>query len=442
MFLFRFLITTLVFSSMFSLPARAASISVVISELQTGSSSSGSQEFVELYNPTELAIAVDGWKLQYQSASPSDPSSWTTKATLSGSIASHGFLLLAPKTYLSQADISLTSGLSGTGGHIRLINTAGIQIDLVGWGTATRAETAPFTAPAAGQSIERLAGRLVEDGGNGNDTDDNSKDFVLRAEPVPQSSASPTEAPYAGVLPTDSETETDDDAPAAQVYASLVINELLPDPASPQTDAKDEYIEVFNPTSQAVILKGYSLHVGRKFYLFTDQTIPAGGYITVYSAITRLALVNAGSTVTLQDPAGTKLDETSYDDASTGVAWARLDSGWDWSASPTPTAINRAQAVGEATSPSSKPTAKATTVKAVAAKAVKTAKAKTAKAVSPKTEEALNSAAQAVDSPLARWLLIGLASFTIIYAIYEYRHDLRNYIQLARRYFQARRTAR
>lgn len=405
----------------------AASPSIVISELQTGGSTA-SYEFVELYNPTASNVIMEGWNLEYKSAAGT---TWSRRASLNGTIRSYGYFLIAPDSYLPTADADMSSGLSGTGGHIRITDSTGNTVDLVGWGSAAAAETAPAVAPSSGQSIERLAGRLAEDGGNAIDTDDNSKDFILRSEPQPQSTTSLAETPFAGQLAD----EDDGESPAPQAYPGILLNELLPDPASPQTDAKDEFIELFNPTSQEVSLKGYSLHTGSKFYVFNSQTIPAGGYLVVYSATTKLALVNAGSIINLQDPAGKLLDEAAYEDAPTGASWAKFG-GWSWTTKPTPGSNNHNEPATQETKPKSAAAAKSTT------KSAAKVKASTAKSAAAKAEPNDHNAQTATDSPLGRWLLIGLAGFTIMYAIYEYRYDLRNYIQLARKHLQARRAAR
>src|SRR5687768_14751287 len=106
-----FLVSAAVVGTIF-VPSAALAISpsVVISELQTGDSSSLSNEFVEMYNSTTADVAVDGWTMEYKSATGV---SWSKKATLSGTINSHGFYLLAPSTYLPTADQNFTAGLSG-----------------------------------------------------------------------------------------------------------------------------------------------------------------------------------------------------------------------------------------------------------------------------------------------------------------------------------------
>src|SRR4051812_22946888 len=91
---------------------------IVISELQTGSKTDASQEFVELYNPTSSDVGLDGWQLQYKSATGS---SWSKKLSISGVVAANKYVLFSSTGYLSQADGFFASGLSGTAGHVRIV---------------------------------------------------------------------------------------------------------------------------------------------------------------------------------------------------------------------------------------------------------------------------------------------------------------------------------
>ncbi|HEY1585064.1 MAG TPA: hypothetical protein VGH63_05200, partial [Polyangia bacterium] len=45
-----------------------ANCHLVINEVQTGTTQTGTEEFVEIYNPCAGTITVDGWKLAYRAA--------------------------------------------------------------------------------------------------------------------------------------------------------------------------------------------------------------------------------------------------------------------------------------------------------------------------------------------------------------------------------------
>lgn len=432
--------------------AFAASVPILISELQTGTTASASQEFVELYNPTDQDVNLNSWTVEYK---PASSGSWAKRATLAGIIKSHGFYLIAPKTYLPQADNDFSSGLSGTGGHVRLLDDSKTVMDLVGWSeTANAAETAPAPAPPAGQSIERLAGRLIEDGGNAVDTDDNSKDFVIRTTPQPQSTASALEVPAASNDLPDPDKPVDDPSPVAVSYLPLQLSELLINPASPLTDAKDEFIEIYNPNSQPVSLNGYTLRTGSDFhdyYVLGEVNIAPNDYYTVYSSDSHLSLTNSGGAAQLLDPTGAVVSQSdNYEAAPDGQSWALIDGSWQWTLQTTPDRPNvlvkpivDLTATGSTAAASTKKTtstaAKSTKTTAPKSTTTKVAAAKTTK---PSTAKEVSSAvAAATESKTGRWLLIGALVITIGYGIYEFRYDLQNFYYLGKRKFGLGRTA-
>jgi hypothetical protein len=426
----------------------SGSSSVVISELQTGTQSSSGQEFVELYNPTNSDISLSGWSLEYKSATSTDTATnWKKYATLNGVIKADGFYLIS--NYL-QADTALSnSGLSGTAANIRIKDDNGNVVDQLGYGsTANAAETAPAGAPAAGQSLERLPGRLNESGGNAIDSDDNAHDFIVRPTPQPQSTDSVTEMPAIGGS-NDDPSSTDgsipgETTPAQQPnYLPVQISELFIDPASPLTDAHDEFIELHNTNATEVDVTGYTLRTGSNFhdyYVLPAMVIEPDAYATFYSADTHLSLTNTGGAAQLLDPQGNMVSQTdNYPAAVSGASWALLGGSWQWTLQTTPGHENVLVAPLVATSSAAKTTvkssakaaspkvSKASTKKVAAAKAKKTAKPKVVK-----TSSKVASAPPTKQLKPTGWLIIGLIALTIGYAIYEFRFDIQNL------YFRAR----
>ncbi|TMQ51228.1 MAG: T9SS type A sorting domain-containing protein [Candidatus Eisenbacteria bacterium] len=198
--------------------ARAAT-HVVISEFATRGSSSATDEFVELYNPTDNAIDISGWKQQYKSASGT---TWSDRAILpaNSSIPARGFFLIANTSYVGSVTPDYTSSLwtSGTGmadnGHVRIIDASAVEVDKVGWGSAIDPEggsTAPNHGTSAnGNSVERkaqassTADSLAAGGahallGNGQDTNVNGADFVTQTHGRnPQNSSNAPEPAFSG----------------------------------------------------------------------------------------------------------------------------------------------------------------------------------------------------------------------------------------------------
>ncbi|RMF37742.1 MAG: PKD domain-containing protein [Chloroflexi bacterium] len=166
---------------------------VLISEVQTGGAT-GSDEFIELYNPSDSdSFNLKGYRLVYRSASGTTDYlryEWTEDTF----IPPYGHYLLVNESGYDgdvPGDATFSQGLSGTGGGLALRNPDGEIVDSVGWGTASNdfVEGSPAPAPPANQSIERLPGG---DEGNGQDTDDNSADFQVIDPPNPQNTNSPS----------------------------------------------------------------------------------------------------------------------------------------------------------------------------------------------------------------------------------------------------------
>jgi len=196
---------------------------VVISEIYGGGGNSGSilkYDFIELYNPTSSAVSLEGWSVQYGSATGT---SWQ-KTVLSAVIQPKGFFLIQEAKgsggtqNLPTPDALGTIAMAAAAGKVALamdtlsfVNATDPNVvDFVGYGTsANKFEgSGPAPAPSNTTSIERKAsststpatlgpGGTEEKAGNGGDSDDNANDFVVQppASINPQNRASPKEPP-------------------------------------------------------------------------------------------------------------------------------------------------------------------------------------------------------------------------------------------------------
>lgn len=461
----RLFLIVIILAGLFTRPAMAESATdhIVISEIQTGSATSASQEFVELYNPTDQPVVLDDWQMQYRAAVSTSSWAGRTGSGMHGTIPAHGFFLIAATTYLPNADNTFSSGMAAGGGSLRLVDGEGNVIDLVGWGTAVEVEGDAAPTAEAGQSIERLPGATNFTGGNWVDTDNNNDDFGVSTSPQPQSSASPAELPGDIGTPTSPGTTTTPDpsepttqpdpasTPAPSSTPSpIIINELFVDPGSPLSDTKDEFIELYNPGSTNVSLSGYVLKTGTNFhdtYTIPATTITAGGYQVLYSVQTKLSLTNSSGAAELLDPSGTVISlSAEYDGSLTNLSFARFGEDWQWTTARTPGAANVYAApptAAETTAAKKATAAKANTAKKATTKKVAASKIKAPKAVKVKAATSKTLAAKAQPSGLAaKWLIIGLATLTIGYAIYEFRYDIQNYYNGVYRKYRAWRTPR
>lgn len=200
--------------------AQSEQSGVVISQIYGAGGNSGAvwrNDFVELFNRGSSAAVIDGWSIQYASASSTN---WQ-KADLSGRIEPGSRFLIrlaggSNGAELPAADAVGSINLSATAGKIALVRDTTLLgagcppgpqvVDLVGYGgSASCFEGAgPAAAPSAARAILRAGEGCA-------DTGDNSADFATSA-PVPRNSGSPSvscgsdEEPATGIpLPSDSD---------------------------------------------------------------------------------------------------------------------------------------------------------------------------------------------------------------------------------------------
>ncbi|WP_226642998.1 DUF4350 domain-containing protein [Mesobacillus subterraneus] len=208
------LITTFLPAGLVQKASASIAEHVVISQAYGGGGNSGavfSSDFVELYNPTNKEISLEGWSVQKAS---STGTGWQ-KVALTGSIKPYGYYLIKGKSGTSVTDKPLpqadaedtTLDLAGTGGKVALVNHTDLlngqfpanTVDFVGIGKGAVGFEGTGSTPAVSNSTsaQRRPFANVEPAvglGNAWDSDDNSLDFVS-ATPVPKNSASPAEPP-------------------------------------------------------------------------------------------------------------------------------------------------------------------------------------------------------------------------------------------------------
>lgn len=454
---------------------------IVINELQTNGVGTGTtgQEFIELKNISTAAVDISGWKLQYISSTGNlATAKYFVTFPTSTVIYPGGFLLITPDTYLPDSAPKITyeinssfSGMASTGATVRLVDAINVVVDTVGWGTkiTTLSESELALAPADGMSIQR---KVVD--GQTVDSDNNKNDFESLTTPTPQTE-NPT--PIADTPPDDEEdtppvpdesqpedttqpedtpsieepatipTETTADTPAVPTEQPILLNELFIDPISPLTDANDEWVELYNPGTTDQDLVGYTVYAGETYsyhHTFANGVIvPAGGYVVITSKDTSIALSNSGGKVKVVSPSGAIYDETSYQTAEAGEAWAKDSSGvWLWTTTPTQGSINiittsiPIAVVAKAAATAKKASTKAATTTA------KTTAAKTTKVKAAATTQDEQETLVPAPTPLPLWLLALLGVLAVLYSGYEYRFDIANKVYQLKKYRAARATTR
>lgn len=215
-----------------------------------------------------------------------------------------------------------------------------------------------------------------------------------------------------------------------QSYTSLQLSELFPDPASPQSDSADEFIELYNPNGFTVDLSGWKLvDEASTELIIKGKAIEANSRIAVYITESKITLNNSGDSVQLINPNSQVVDESAnYGNAEEGLSWSFVSGTWQWAVAPTPASTNASIFVDTSASGSVESVKKATTKKKAATKAAakpKTSKLKTSAANSANAQPSLEAKdAESQPAQWWSWLLVGLGAVTIGYGIYEYRTEI------------------
>ena len=217
---------------------------IVISQFRTNGpnlSFPGSDEFIELFNPTNgvVPLPIGGWLIRRSSATGSTLT--TLKAIPAGITLAAGqhYLIANSKGYSGAAvpDLTFTASIADAGGIALTLADGATIIDQVGMSTTTFYKEGNPLPPLTGnfnRSYQRKPGDAY---GACNDSNDNNNDFYLLKPAQPQNSSvisavcsvsllftatftstttatfTPTETPTITLTPTITETPTDTHTP-------------------------------------------------------------------------------------------------------------------------------------------------------------------------------------------------------------------------------------
>ncbi len=305
----------------FALPVAAATPipprTVIISEIAwAGTAASSYDEWIELYNPSSQPIDLTGWHLTAADGSPD--------IALQGTIPAQGFFLLerTDDTTVSDipADLIYTGSLSNTGESLTLYGPSNEVVD------TANANGGPWPAGDAAiyASMERIGLTADSDAAwgtnngalthgldaNGNPLRGTAKftNSVNAATPTPTPAPSPSPSPTPTPIPT-----------ATIAPQAVLISEIAW--AGTAASSYDEWIELYNPSSQPIDLTGWHLTAADGSPDIALQgTIPAQGFFllertddtTVSDIPADLiytgSLSNTGESLTLYGPSNEVVD--------------------------------------------------------------------------------------------------------------------------------------
>lgn len=275
---------------------------LVISQIQLAGDTS-TDEFVEIFNPTDIAVSIAGWKLVKKTSSGSQ-SNLVSGFPEGMVVGPRKYFLITHKTgYLGSVAADTTySGSSysvAANNTVIVLDGGGAIVDKAGFGEAVDFEGAPAQNPEAGQSLRRRGW----ESGVIQDTNNNQNDFEIGASLPRNSSYGGTYVPPAQNQNT---TSTPPAAPASFNFEKgyLLINEVYPVAEA----SEKEWVELWNPESAPINLDGWTMEDGR------DLIASLYGTIAKYSTweITPARLNNDGDTVKLKSPNGQIIDIVSY----------------------------------------------------------------------------------------------------------------------------------
>ena len=168
-------------------PAFATSPNILISEFRTRGPLGGNDEFVEIWNGSNVAVNIGGYRLN----GSNNAGTITTRATVpSGTVLNPGCYYLftnssvsgGPYSGATPGDQTYTTGFTDDGGLAILEPLPSIVIvDAAGMSAGSAYKEGTILTPTPlnnNQSYERKPGGA---GGNNVDTDDNANDFNFNA---------------------------------------------------------------------------------------------------------------------------------------------------------------------------------------------------------------------------------------------------------------------
>lgn len=241
--------------------------------------STGTPDWVELYNPGTTAIDLSGYKL-YDPDGNTDPTKkWVIPAGTS--IPAGGYLTFDCDGTGAGSNTSFK--FSSSGEEVWLESPSGTIIDHI-------------TFPA-----------LSNDSSYGRSPDGSAN--LVKLSPATKGAANPT-----GSNP-----------PALQ---PVVINEIL-------STGSPDWIELYNPNSQAVDVSGYLLYdastVTNKYSIPGGSVIPANGFLVINcdDGVTgaNFKLSSGGEYVTFEKPDGTLIESITFPALTSNTSYARIPDG-------------------------------------------------------------------------------------------------------------------
>ncbi|MDR0887129.1 MAG: lamin tail domain-containing protein [Candidatus Nomurabacteria bacterium] len=291
----------------------------------------GADEYVEIYNSSEMEVDLKGLKVVFYSGSKvegEDPTRTLVKIDKDWLLGGFGSVIFSYNGYLSDksdgffVDNYAGGSLAKGGGAVRMLQN-GQALDTVGYGSAKI-----FESKKIGGSLGAVFGRCVDLDGFMTDTDNNFDDF--------SDASGLSLGEYAkceGFAEEDDVSDGDDleeDLPdeAENACLGLKLNEIGANLAT-----EKQFVEVKNTGTSVLDLDGCQIATSKSkvVYAFGSISLEAGEILAVNPNTQGLKIIKTTTDVVyLRDSSGAITDAVAYENMKSGTSLALLWVGGEW----------------------------------------------------------------------------------------------------------------
>jgi uncharacterized repeat protein (TIGR01451 family) len=266
-------------------------------------------QWIELYNPSSVAVDITGWTLRTSEAIPSP------NITLNGTIAAGGYFLLERDNNSTVSDVAasqfFTGSLSTSGEVLTLRDTNSNVIDTAngnGGGWPKGGGTNYASMERVGNTTENDSAWVTNTGVTRNGV--NANGDKIYGTPGGKNSTGVAPAATPVVVP-----------PTAVPVVRPIMNEFLARPGfdwnqDGRVDVFDEFIEVKNIGITDVTMTGWTLELDTASNSTTFEIptliLKPGQRAVFYGLQTKILLSDGGGTVRLSNPSGKIYDAYTY----------------------------------------------------------------------------------------------------------------------------------
>ena len=126
------------------------------------------------------------------------------------------------------------------------------------------------------------------------------------------------------------ESKTVEENQNSEDVIEILITEILPNPFG-LDDGLNEWVEIYNTTTQDIILDNWKLKDNSGEYVFKNTTITARGFLVLRRQETGLMLNNInGDFIELINKDNKQIDKKSYTKTEQGKSYNLCEQGWLW----------------------------------------------------------------------------------------------------------------